>query len=225
MANATLSSLESRTALDVCCHAVQAAGATTPLLLTGSAYYAADLLHRLRHTPPLLLPTGGQPAATVQPAAGWHPAPAALISSSDVTTPHRAIVWAEPEAPDAAALAAQLPAWLAPDGLLCIVLSGVLARQRLGEWQRDPRPATAPLALRAVRGLLRQHGLRVVAHHRVHGAVALLANGLMHAATIARRPDLADRLRALKYAALVAPGVVPQPTAMHVLLAQPGHAG
>lgn len=224
MANAAIPSLESRIALDVCCHTVQATGATAPLLLTGSAYYATDLLHRLRHTPPLLLPTGGQTVATLQPAGGWQFAPVALVTPSDIQTPQQAIVWAEPEAPDAAALVAHLAGWLAPDGRLCVVLSGALARWRMGEWQRDPRPATAPLSLSVMQALLRQHGLRVVAHHRIHGAVALLANALMHAANVARRPALRDRLRLLKYAALVAPGAVPQLTAMHVLLVQGGHA-
>lgn len=183
---------EFRQALDLAVAPLQGAAGEV-LALVSSPFYAVEVLRRV--TRPLVL--AGSPGFELQPwlehlrAWSWAEVQALAVGESGA---FQAILWAEPQRPSSAKLAAWLRQVAAPGASLSVIASTGL-RRFLPAWQGASRPATDPLPAAQLSALLRQAGWQPAEQCGFHGPRSVGWTLLMRLAEALGRPDWADRAR------------------------------
>jgi len=162
------------------------------LAVLSSAAHAVDLLKRCPR--PLDLAGTGTFAAAdfVSSANGWVWGAVRAVTLAEGAPGYAAILWAEPEDPQARSIATLMRRLVAGGAVLVVITSGPL-RGHLPAWQFRPFPVEKPLSPGRVTLMLRAAGWQVEHHIIFHGPRAIVWSYLARAAHNLNRPDWADR--------------------------------
>ena len=187
-------SIEYQHAFDCCAVELNRTGGPVAVLAS-SPFYARELLKRVSGRDAWLVPTSGWHASSAGieahlgpeiDSSSVHWAPASDLGVS-------AAVWAEPERDRVEQTLASIQQRLAPDGPLCVVLAGWLARFLPERERRGSLPEFRPAGMRRTVGWMRRAGFRIEASYGFHGLVSIAWGYLARLLEYVGRADLADR--------------------------------